>query len=205
MRDSEIIKNDTDLTKYTTRISELSSELMRLINDLLNISRIEQNRLSFNFKPVNISALIIKSAETFNNRVDKNKINYILNLEKDEVIAELDETLFIQCIENVIDNSVKYTKEGSITLESKVETEGASKYFVFTCTDTGIGIDHDSLGIIFQKFARARTALDSGLDGTGIGMFLAKEIITSHHGTIDIYSEGVGKGVKTVVKIPLQV
>ena len=105
-----------------------------------------------------------------------------------------------QVISNLLDNAIKYTPEGSVTIGLLASGETVT----FQITDTGIGIDKDTKDFLFDKFSRAENAKHVNIIGTGLGLFLAREIITAHEGAIWVESEGEGKGSSFIIKLPIE-
>ena len=114
--------------------------------------------------------------------------------------VKIDENKFEQVIGNIIDNSIKYTPEGEITVTLSRPDGKTARLEV---TDTGVGIDPDEIPKLFAKFKRAKGAEKVSVSGSGLGMYLAKKITEDHGGTISVRSEGEGKGTTFVVELPV--
>jgi signal transduction histidine kinase len=114
--------------------------------------------------------------------------------------ARLDETKFRQVIQNLVDNSIKYTEEGFVN----VQLLARDKYISIEISDTGRGIPEDLLPQLFEQFTREKDA-GKRIEGTGLGLYIAKQIVVAHQGTITAASEGPGKGSTFTVTIPPQV
>jgi signal transduction histidine kinase len=195
-----------NVRKQVVRINELADQSLSLITDMLNISRIEENRLVYHFDDVDVNEVVYNIAKSFEPRTKEKGLDYTFIISKDKTILKIDKTLFTQAVENVIDNSVKYTKKGGmIKLTAGIIDLNLNgdmhKVYQFECVDNGIGIDKESQLHLFEKFSRSKNARDSGLDGTGIGMYLAREIIHSHKGEISVTSEGEGKGTRSLITL----
>jgi signal transduction histidine kinase len=105
-----------------------------------------------------------------------------------------------QVLMNTVDNSVKYTEKGSIAVS--VAKDEADDSIVFKVSDTGVGIEADVIPKLFQKFSRANNANEANIHGTGLGLYIARDIMNAHGGRIWAESEGVGKGSQFYVEIP---
>ena len=104
-----------------------------------------------------------------------------------------------QVIANVIDNSMKYTPSGSVM--ASLSLDRAAHRFLFKVKDTGVGIAPEVLPRLFQKFSRAENGSKVNIRGTGLGLFVAKQMVEAHHGTIRAESEGEGKGSMFIVEL----
>lgn len=158
-----------------------NERMIHLINDLLNITRIEEGRFLFTFKPVDIVKLTEEIVESFQDEIKRKKIifefkkplNKILQVEGDNEKIKL-------AIENLIDNAITYTPENgkvTITLEGNQE-------ILFSIKDSGIGIPEEQKERIFNKFFRAKNALKMETEGSGLGLYITKNIIEAHGGKI---------------------
>jgi signal transduction histidine kinase len=103
-----------NVRKQVVRINELADQSLRLITDMLNISRIEENRLVYHFDDVDVNEVVYNIAKSFEPRTKEKGLDYTFIISKDKTILKIDKTLFTQAVENVIDNSVKYTKKGGM-------------------------------------------------------------------------------------------
>jgi signal transduction histidine kinase len=104
-------------------------------------------------------------------------------------------------ISNIIDNSIKYTPQGSINVT--LTCDEAAHVARVTIHDTGAGIPKEALGTLFDKFVRARNAKDINVTGSGLGLYVAREMMKAHGGTVTADSEGEGKGSTFVITLPL--
>jgi signal transduction histidine kinase len=106
-----------------------------------------------------------------------------------------------QVIGNLIDNSIKYTKEGGISLQVKTDEKETDK-IIISISDTGIGIAKEDMTKLFGKFVRAKDAFRTNVVGTGLGLYVAKQMVEAQGGKIWIESPGVGKGSTFFVELP---
>jgi signal transduction histidine kinase len=106
-----------------------------------------------------------------------------------------------QVFTNLIDNAIKYTEHGSITVS--VVKDDVKKVMRFMSADTGIGIPADEVGKLFSKFTRARDANKVNTTGTGLGLYVAKNLVEGHGGKVWAESDGTGKGSRFIVELPL--
>jgi signal transduction histidine kinase len=187
-----------DLREPIDRIVTSSKKLSRIVNDFLNISRIEDGRMNYNFKVTDVKDVVkevIKEAESTAQAKDLD-----LSFETDthsSYPAKIDIGKFQQVITNLVDNAIKYTEAGSVA----VRLDRKNDYNLIEVEDTGIGIDPEDADIIFKQFSRADEAEDVNVVGSGLGLYIAKRIIEAHDGEISATSPGKGEGSTFHVKI----
>lgn len=174
------------------RIFQSSMNLTKTVEDLLNVSKIEQGGMKYEFMELDVAKL----AEEITNELSVTAQNkgLALTFETDDSKPYLisgDSNKLRQVFVNFIDNSIKYTKEGFIKV--KVAKSEDKKQIVFSVTDSGMGMTPEIKAQLFQKFARAEGGkMNAG--GSGLGLYLAKEIVEAHKGTVDVTSRGMGQG-----------
>jgi signal transduction histidine kinase len=127
------------------------------------------------------------------------KFSFIAENHDTDYRITADRDKFKQVIANLIDNSMKYTPKGSVALS--LSFDRSKHKVIFMIKDTGIGIAPEVLPHLFAKWSRANNANKTNIKGTGLGLFVAKEIITAHHGTVRAESEGEGKGSQFIVEM----
>lgn len=175
-----------------------NERMITLVNDLLNVSRIEEGRFGYEFKVASIEEIIESILKTIQPLIAEKNLNFIYNkplrnLRK----ANVDSEKMVLALENIFNNAIKYTPpKGKITLT----LEEKDNQIVIAVSDTGVGIPQDQLPKLFTKFFRAANVIRLQTDGSGLGLFIAKNIVEKHHGVITIESEE-SKG--TTVKIVL--
>jgi len=184
------------------RIDE-SSKLMALaIEDYLNVSRIESGNMKYNLADFNL----VKEVEhvTDDLRSDAMKKGLVLYFKKSlhhQGVIHADIGKTIQIIHNLINNSVKYTQTGTITV--LVRDDMRKKKIFVDIIDTGIGMSEETLNAIFHKFERARNANSVNATGTGLGLYVAAKMAEAMGGGITAHSDGDGKGSRFTLEMPL--
>lgn len=182
---------------FLTIIYNESDRLHRLINDLLDLSKIELNKDILKISRVNLKALIESTVDTMIPQAEKRRIAVQLKL--DSVRAELDEDRLRQVIINLLTNAIAYTPENGIITVRLYEKP--SNLIRIEVEDTGIGIPKKSLPRIFERFYRVDKARSRESGGTGLGLAIAKHIVETHGGIIQVESE-VNKGTKFMIDLP---
>jgi signal transduction histidine kinase/Tfp pilus assembly protein PilF len=189
----------TDEGRYVREIRSSSDKLMNLLNDLIDISRTESNKLRVRFSHCNLQRMLFDVIDSFNDEIQMKGINLITNIEKiPDVNADAENINRIFSI--VFSNAVKYTDKGSVSIAMSYRQEESSVEVVMT--DTGIGIDPEYLPYIFEPFQQESTGLSRLYQGAGLGLALAKRLVTLMNGTIQVTSK---KGAGTIVTLKFPV
>lgn len=176
--------------KTIEKVMESSNNLTLVVEDLLNVSKIESGGMKYEMVNFDFADLARDTAEELSVTAEKKNLKLINNVPVDKkYIINGDKEKLRQVLINLIDNSMKYTKEGQID----VSLEKKDNKIILSIKDTGVGISKEAIGSLFQKFSRGEGAkLNSS--GSGLGLYLVKEIVKAHNGRVWIESEGVGKG-----------
>jgi len=200
---SEILENDFGKITQKTRgavevIANSSSELAHTVQDFLDISRIEQNSMKYEITTFDLNAFVKEIVSELKPNIEKKKLELIVNIPEAVLNINADRGKLQQVVMNVIDNSTKYTPAGSITIST---TQMGNKVRI-TIKDTGVGIKPDTMPKLFQKFSRAEDATKANILGTGLGLYLARQLIEAQKGKIWAESEGDKKGSTFIIELP---
>ncbi|VVB81168.1 Methyl sulfide methyltransferase-associated sensor [uncultured archaeon] len=163
--------------------------LKRLINDVLDISRLEAKAMKMAIKDVNITILLREAEEEYRPAIEKKKLKFITNIPSHLPNAKGDYGRLRQAVGNLLNNALKFTEKGTITLTVEADKDRIK----VTVTDTGIGIKEKDEPKIFQKFYQAETSPERKAQGTGLGLPIVKGIIEAHKGKM-FFSSKYGKG-----------
>ncbi len=199
---AETILHDRNMTEETKIefleiINEESDRLTDLINDILEISRVESGTIQIVHKPVNISSLVSRTAAEMEYVAGKKKINLECNI--DDNLPEMmgDENKIHSIISNLVNNAIKFTPEnGRISVSAHL----IKNELVIKISDTGMGIPKEDLPKIFVRFYRVHRP-GKQIQGTGLGLAIVKEIVIKHNGRIEVESE-IDKGSTFTVYLP---
>ncbi|MCB9810455.1 hypothetical protein H6781_02580 [Candidatus Nomurabacteria bacterium] len=189
-------------TEALERISESSKNMAYSIEDYLNVSRIESGNMKYNYSDFNLKDEAEKVTDDLRSQAIKQGLGLIFrtNLKSRGVVhADIGKT--VQIIQNLINNSIKYTPKGSIKV--LVRDDVVKKRIFIDIEDTGIGMNEKTLASIFGKFERASNANSVNTGGTGLGLFVAKMMAEAMGGGITAHSEGDGKGSRFTIELPL--
>ena len=191
---SELLLNSgvtSEQMKYVKAIRASGSILLDLINDFLDISKIEANKLTLECYEFNLKLLLDDLMEIQSYKMNKKNINLILEFSKDvPQLLKGDPIRIRQVLLNLIENAYKFTSEGEIKV--KVLKLSSNNNFItieFSVADTGVGINKNSLSLIFDKFTQADTSTTRNFGGTGLGLAISKELVEAMGGVISVKSK----------------
>jgi signal transduction histidine kinase len=176
-----------------------ANRMVGLINDLLNVSRMETGRFFIEATEVDIVVAVQEEARQYDSAAKEKGIYLKLDLAKDLPHIWVDEMKLRQVIMNLIDNAIHYTTKGGVTVKLYKDRD----YLYYEVLDTGIGVPTSQQPALFEKFYRADNARHVRPDGTGLGIYLAKRVVQDHGGTIVFHSEE-NKGSTFGFKLPLK-
>lgn len=171
--------------------------MVNLVNRLLAVTRLESGRVPFRPEPTDIAKLTRDIVESLKRKIDAKGLKLGLDLPALPTV-QLDPTLAHEVFVNLLENAIRYTREGG---SIRISAADASDEIVWKITDDGIGIPKDQQPKIFEKFFRATNAVDFSGDGNGLGLYLTKFIVTSWGGELRFVSEE-GKGTTFTVTVP---
>jgi PAS domain S-box-containing protein len=177
-------------------------QLARLVDDLLDVSRISQGKLELRREQVQLAAVIASAVDTSRPLIDHLGHELTVTLPDQPIVVDADPTRLAQVFSNLLNNGAKYMDRGGhIRLTAKRQANDA----LVSVRDTGIGIAAEQLPHIFQMFSQVDSSLERSQGGLGIGLTLVKRLVAMHGGTIEARSEGPGKGSEFVVRLPVVV
>lgn len=189
-----------------SRIYDSTNTLVSIVNDYLNVSRIELGAMKFSFDTVDLKALVQDTLAELGPNIEKSKlaVNLTVAPGENDFRLKADRDKLKQVVMNILDNSIKYTPKGKIDIE--LWRDKARNKLMISIKDTGVGIPGGVLPKLFQKFSRADNASKTNIRGTGLGLYVAKQMVEAHHGTIKAESEGEGKGSTFTIELePLSI
>ncbi len=174
--------------------------IVRLVDDLLEVSRITNGKIQLHRRREQLAVLVTHAVESVRPLIESRKHELSLSLPAEAVWLDADPIRLEQVFANLLNNAAKYTEPGGHIWLS-VEQEGQEA--IVRVNDTGIGIRSDMLPRIFDLFVQSDRALDRAQGGLGIGLTLVRKLVEMHGGTVEGFSEGVGKGSEFVVRLPV--
>lgn len=191
---------DPKARQILAMIERQVAHMVRLIDDLLDASRIAHGKFALKREPCELGALLAQVVEDY--RGDFEAARVVLDYVRPDAPVRIlaDATRLVQCVSNLLNNALKFTPAaGRVTLTLAEDAEGGARIEV---ADTGIGIEPALLSQLFQVFAQAPQALDRAGGGLGLGLALAKGIVELHGGRIEAHSAGADTGTHFVIHLP---
>ena len=183
------------------KIFQSAQRLIYIVNDLLDVSRIEQGRFQLALEEVKIANVLKDVVEELRTNAQKKNLDLSFNVSIDdaEVKIKADPSKIRQVLTNLVDNAIKYTPSGYV----KAELQRVGATVLISVKDSGAGISPETLSNLFQKFTRAKNVAKLHTDGSGLGLYIAKQIIDAHQGKIWAESTGEGHGSRFCVELPI--
>src|SRR5574343_320743 len=189
------------------RIFDSSKTLANVVDDYFNISRIELGTMKYTFTVLNLKEMVESVIAELGPTIDKSGLKFSFTTDpsdpKERFMVRADRDKLKQVITNLLDNSLKYTSKGSI--EAHLSKNVSDIKIMFQIKDTGVGIAPEVMPKLFAKFVRAGDASKQNIYGTGLGLYVAKEIMSAHKGHVWAESDGEGKGSTFIVEIDMEV
>jgi signal transduction histidine kinase/CheY-like chemotaxis protein len=182
--------------------------MVRLIDDLLDVSRITSGKIRLQRQPTAMATLVGTAVEANRAAIDAGALSLAVDLPEAPVILDVDPTRFVQVLSNVLHNAIKFTDaRGRIRVAAALDpggpAGGGAQMVTLTVTDSGAGIARDVLPRVFDLFTQGDAASTRSHAGLGIGLALARRLIEMHGGAIDAYSAGPGHGSTFTIRLPI--
>ena len=202
MTDILIRRNpNEDQKEYLNGIKQSSDSLLVIINDILDISKIEAGKVELEHEPFSVVELVHNVHTIMQFRAEEKGLELLKDIPAENLTVQGDATRLRQILLNLIGNAIKFTEKGLITTSVKSDQVGDKINVHFTVSDTGIGIDADRMGKIFESFEQAYSDTSRKFGGTGLGLSISKKLVELHSGKIWVESEK-GKGSQFHFIIP---
>ncbi|MEZ6089015.1 MAG: ATP-binding protein [Pirellulaceae bacterium] len=188
--------------EFSGVIDRQVDQMVRLIDDLLDVSRISRGKITLRREPVDLRKVVSMALEAAAPFIDKSQQRLHVRNTPDSLWVEGDAARLTQVIANLLNNAAKYTPAaGDVWLEVHRQNEQA----IISVRDNGIGLDPEAFAKIFEMFEQVDVSKERGQSGLGIGLSLAKTLVELHNGSISVHSDGVNKGCRFDVTLPLLV
>jgi signal transduction histidine kinase/ActR/RegA family two-component response regulator len=202
MTDILIRRNpNEDQKEYLEGIKQSSDSLLLIINDILDISKIEAGKVELEQEPFSVNELVNNVHTIMQFKAEEKGLGLMKDIPTENLTVQGDATRLRQILINLIGNAIKFTEKGLVTTAVKSEQTGEKLNLHFTVSDTGIGIDDDRMGKIFESFEQAYSDTSRKFGGTGLGLSISKKLVELHNGKIWVESEK-GKGSQFHFIIP---
>jgi signal transduction histidine kinase len=203
---SEMLREDAEALKQDTepldRVLGAGRHLLALINDILDLSKIEAGRMELHLETFLLVPVIQDVAKTIEPMASKNGNRLVIDCPADLGAIHADQTRFRQCLLNLASNANKFTEKGTVTIAAQQGQENGGDWIAVAVTDTGIGMTPEQMGKLFQEFSQASSTTASKYGGTGLGLAISKRFCEMMGGDITVASE-VGRGSTFTIRLPM--
>jgi PAS domain S-box-containing protein len=180
-------------------IERQARHLARLVDDLLDVSRITRGKVTLVREPLDLATVVERAVETSRPLIDARKHRLSVTLPAESARVEGDLTRLVQVVGNLLNNAAKYTDEGGAI---RLDVERAGNETLIRVGDNGMGMPADLLPRVFDLFTQSDRSLDRSQSGLGIGLTLVRSLVEMHGGSVEARSEGVGRGSEFIVRLP---
>lgn len=181
-------------------IERQARHLTRIVNDLLDLSRVMSGKIAIKPQVVDLRSVIRQAFQTVETAAQLHEVSVALRLPPQPLAVNIDPVRGDQIISNILTNAIKYTPEDGHVILSLAREDGQA---VVRVRDDGVGIAPDRIGTIFELFAQAENAIGRSQGGMGIGLALVRNLVELHGGSVVATSDGIGKGTEFVIRFPL--
>jgi signal transduction histidine kinase len=190
------------LKRYFEVMQKSAERLTRLVNEVLDLAKLEQGGASFSLSPCNIGELSVQAADMIRPLIEQKQILLITDLPRVPAMANCDQDKIMQVITNLLSNAVKFTPpEKRITLHIRKNDAKENPEIVVSLTDEGIGIPDEEKELVFESF-RQSSRTNTGAGGTGLGLAICREIVGAHGGRIWAENNENGPGTRMIFTLP---
>ena len=183
------------------RINGAGKHLLGLINDVLDISKIEAGAMDIYLETFPVEPMVQDVVSTMQTLVEKNSNSLKIDCPDSVGSIHADTTKIKQCLFNLLSNASKFTDQGTISLNVSRDTEDGREWINFAVGDTGIGMTDEQMGRLFEAFAQAETSTRRNYGGTGLGLAITRHFCETMGGTVLVESEA-GRGSTFTMKVP---
>ncbi len=181
------------------KIIEATERLNKFSLNLTDARAIEEGRMQYQFQEVDIVKIVSSAIEEFRQMANKKGLILTFESTKPKVTIKADIDKLQQVVQNLIDNAIKFTEKGFVKVSIEETKQGLVSVSVI---DSGGGMPQETIKNLFQPFMH-RFASVSGIKSTGLGLYIAKEIVNAHGGGIRAESEGEGRGSRFIIELPI--
>ena len=201
----EVMKLAADpgmLEKARAMMERQLSQMVRLVDDLLDVSRVSRGKIELRRADIDIAAVLRNAIETSQPLVAERMHRLVTRLPRERIVVHADLTRLSQVFWNLLNNAAKYTLPGGVI---ELEVGARNSEVVVSIRDNGIGIPPDMQARVFDIFTQVDRSLEKSQGGLGIGLSIAKRLVEMHGGTLTVRSDGHGKGSEFTVRLPASV
>lgn len=197
---ARMLPDDSQVQTVAAIVKRQSSHLSRMVDDLLDVSRITQGRINLQHEFVNLASVISQALESVEPLMRENRHKVFVAGGYAPAYVNGDHARLVQCVANILTNASKYTDPGG---EIRIEMHSDGSQAVITITDNGVGIPAELLPQIFDLFVQSNRSLDRSQGGLGIGLSVVRRLIEMHGGSVSAASDGPGRGARFEIILPV--
>ena len=197
---ARMLPDNSQVQTVAAIVKRQSSHLSRMVDDLLDVSRITQGRINLQREPISLASVISQALESVEPLMRENRHKVFVAGGYGPAYVIGDHARLVQCVANILTNASKYTDPGG---EIRVEMHSDSSQAVITITDNGVGIPAELLPQIFDLFVQSNRSLDRSQGGLGIGLSVVRRLVEMHGGRVSAASDGPGRGARFEITLPL--
>ncbi len=191
--------NDPETSReFVEIIDKEADRLKRIIQDLLELSKIEGKQIQLNYRPEDLNLIIKNTVHNLSGQIKSKNLKVNFNLPEKDMVASVDRDIVEQVLVNLVDNAVKYTPRGG---EITVLVEEKENFVVIRVRDTGIGIPPEDIDRVFERFYRVDKTRSREQGGTGLGLSIVRHLVDIHGGTVGVNSK-IGQGTEFFFTLP---
>jgi len=197
--DGSFGKVPKDIRETMGKVFNANERLIKLVDDLLDLSRIEAGRITFEFAKNDPAEMIKETID--NHKLNAERKGLKLTFKKPQKKIRpfvFDRDKIHEALSNLVDNAIKYTEKGGVTVSLE---EGKNNIIKFVVADTGVGLSKDEINRIFKKFQRGDKSSQLNVSGLGIGLYIGQKMAHAHGGRINVESDGPGKGSRFIIEL----
>ena len=195
------VKSDEKRNEYYRIISQETHRLSRIVNSILNFSKMEAGKREYNFEEIDLNNIVNDVLDTYQFHLQNKGFKLDLVLSEKSCLINVDREAISECLINIIDNAVKYSGDKK---EIQIKSVFNEERCIISVTDYGLGIKEEEQKKIFEKFYRVSSGLVHNTKGTGMGLSIVKQVIEAHSGEIEVKSK-VGNGSTFTLSFPTQI
>jgi signal transduction histidine kinase len=196
---ARMLPDDSQVQTVAAIVRRQSTHLSRMVDDLLDVSRITQGRINLQHEPISLASVIAEALESVEPLMRENRHQVSVAGARGTVYVNGDHARLVQCVVNILTNASKYTDTGG---EIRVEMHSDGAQAVITVTDNGVGIPAELLPQIFDLFVQSNRSLDRSQGGLGIGLSVVRRLVEMHGGRVSAASDGPGRGARFQMFLP---
>ncbi|WP_307338969.1 ATP-binding protein [Caldalkalibacillus uzonensis] len=194
----DVVDSAEERKELARIIHEESLRMGRLVNELLDLARIQAGHIELDLEPMPLGPIVHKTLRKFTNLAKDEQITLREDVQESAELYQVDADRIEQILTNLIDNAIRHTPaHGTVSVQLKEDAHGAH----ISVKDTGQGIPEEDLPFVFERFYKADKARTRGKSGTGLGLAIVKDLVEAHHGHIDVHSR-VGEGTTFTIHLP---